>query len=66
MLVEHYRHGLIEEEHSGYVMTLHKGDVNDYPYYLRSCAKPLQASIIEDFKTKSYILQTPFLPVFFP
>ena len=49
MLVEHYRHGLIEEEHSGYVMTLHKGDVNDYPYYLRSCAKPLQASLLVDY-----------------
>lgn len=49
MLVEHYRHGLIEEEHSGYVMILHKGDVNDYPYYLRSCAKPLQASLLVDY-----------------
>ena len=30
-------------------MTLHKGDVNDYPYYLRSCAKPLQASLLVDY-----------------
>ena len=50
MLVEHYRNGLIEEDHDGYVMTLTKGDRTDYPYYLRSCAKPLQASLMIDYK----------------
>lgn len=49
MLVQHFRNGLIEEEHTGYVLTLNKGENPDYPYYLRSCAKPLQASLLVDF-----------------
>lgn len=53
MLVQHLRNGLIEEEHSGYALTLrgpNMGDVTYYPYYLRSCAKPLQASLLIDFE----------------
>ena len=30
------------------------GTTNNYPFFHRSCAKPLQASIIEDFTTKEY------------
>jgi len=49
MLVEHYRNGLTEEEHDGYVTTLNRGFAPDTPYYLRSCAKPLQASLLIDY-----------------
>lgn len=49
MLVEHIRNGLTEEEHDGYVITTKSSDDNDYPYYLRSCAKPLQASLMIDY-----------------
>ena len=49
MLVEHIRDGLIEEEHEGSVLTLNMGNGTDYPYYLRSCAKPLQASLMIDY-----------------
>ena len=49
MLVQHIRNGLIEEEHDGCIMTLNSGDKTNYPYYLRSCAKPLQASLIIDY-----------------
>ncbi|MCD8377599.1 MAG: asparaginase [Candidatus Gastranaerophilales bacterium] len=50
MLVQHIRHGLIEEEHDGYVLTTKQGYAPAYPYYLRSCAKPLQASLLIDFE----------------
>lgn len=49
MLVEHIRDGLIEEEHDGFVLTTKLGNPTDYPYYLRSCAKPLQASLMIDY-----------------
>ena len=49
MLVQHYRDGLIEEEHGGYVLTTKFGVSPEYPYYLRSCAKPLQASLMTDY-----------------
>lgn len=49
MLVRHFRDGLIEEEHDGYVLTTGAGFAPDYPYYLRSCAKPLQASLMIDY-----------------
>ena len=57
MLVEHIRDGLIEEEHEGYVLTTKLGQAPDYPYYLRSCAKPLQASLMIDYElNKKYDL----------
>jgi len=55
-LVEHVRDGLVEQEHSGFVVLkigdeeLEFGDTFNYPFYLRSCAKPLQASIMIDEK----------------
>ena len=49
MIVQHIRDGLIEEEHTGYVITTSSKDIPDYPYYLRSCAKPLQASLMIDY-----------------
>lgn len=49
MKVQHIRNGLIEEEHTGTVMTLTGGEINEYPYFLRSCAKPLLATLLIDF-----------------
>ena len=45
--IEHIRDGLVEEFHEG---VLQVGTVSDdkTPYYLRSCAKPLQASLLID------------------
>ena len=55
-LVEYLRNGLSEQEHFGYVVRCNKNKIlekigkdNDYPYFLRSCAKPLQASLIIDY-----------------
>ena len=54
-LLEYIRDGLIEEEHFGIIKYLSgnnaisTGEDNDYPYYLRSCAKPLQASLLVDY-----------------
>ena len=48
--VKHIRSGLVEEEHSGYALTLNKGEAPDTLYYLRSCAKPLQASLMIDYE----------------
>lgn len=54
-LLEHIRDGLIEEEHFGFIKILTPkgltsiGDDNNCPYYLRSCAKPLQASLLIDY-----------------
>lgn len=55
-LLEYIRDGLVEQEHYGLIIkvssdgTVFKlGDDADYPFYLRSCAKPLQAALIVDF-----------------
>ncbi len=53
--VEYVRDGLIEEEHEGVWVTAKpiKGfspdNTHDTPYFLRSCAKPLQASLLIDY-----------------
>ncbi len=56
-LVKHIRDGLVEEQHFGYVMVLNRvhvidrvGESGSYPFYLRSCAKPLQASLLFDYE----------------
>lgn len=56
-LVAYNRDGLIEQEHFGYVIRRDKmrlvekiGEDKNYPFYLRSCAKPLQASLIIDYE----------------
>lgn len=55
-LIEHVRDGLVEQEHSGFVVLKRNndfisiGDSLDYPFYLRSCAKPLQAALLIDEK----------------
>ena len=44
------RDGLVEEFHEGFFVQYSKPDFQpDYPYYLRSCAKPLQASLLIDY-----------------
>lgn len=55
--IEYIRDGLVEQEHYGLAVKISlKGDIkkigfdNNYPFYLRSCAKPLQASLIIDYK----------------
>ena len=56
ILVECIRDGLTDETHSGFVLYGNKneiknikGDSGDYPFYLRSCAKPLQAALLIDY-----------------
>lgn len=55
-LAEFIRDGLVEQEHFGYVVRCDEtgivetiGEDRNYPFYLRSCAKPLQASLLIDF-----------------
>lgn len=55
-LVEFIRDGLVEQEHYGLFLKLSKngnitrnGQDNQYPFYLRSCAKPLQAALLIDY-----------------
>ncbi len=55
-LLEYLRSGLIEQEHFGLFVRVSAdgnmfkiGNDNNYPFYLRSCAKPLQASLVIDF-----------------
>ena len=56
-LVNYNRDGLIEKEHFGYIVRCDRlhleervGEDKNYPFYLRSCAKPLQASLIIDYE----------------
>lgn len=55
-LVKYVRDGLVEQEHFGYIVLADKNRILEYtgesgnqPFYLRSCAKPLQASLLIDF-----------------
>ncbi len=55
-LTRHIRDGLLEEEHFGFITRVGRGgvletfgDTKGEPFYLRSCAKPLQASVIVDY-----------------
>lgn len=57
LLVQYIRDGLAEQEHYGYIVLANKeraidftGDSKNEPFYLRSCAKPLQAALIIDFE----------------
>ena len=56
LLVKYIRDGLVEQAHFGFVLVSDgthiidsSGETNGYPFYLRSCAKPLQASLIIDY-----------------
>ena len=55
LLIEYERDGLVDQEHYGFIVLANKnkafdftGDTKNYPFYLRSCAKPLQASLLID------------------
>lgn len=50
-LVKYFRDGLVEQEHLGFVVSsnFEFGETFGYPFYLRSCAKPIQASLIIDY-----------------
>lgn len=56
LLVKYVRDGLVDQEHTGYIVLADKnkaldfiGESNNTPFYLRSCAKPLQAALIIDY-----------------
>ena len=48
MRIEYIRDGLVEEFHEGVIEKFSEGQKFFQPYYLRSCAKPLQASLLVD------------------
>lgn len=55
-LLEYKRDGLVEQEHWGFFVKISDkgvvfklGEDKNYPFYLRSCAKPLQASLLVDY-----------------
>jgi len=56
-IVKYLRDGLVEQEHLGFFVKVAAdgkdvfkfGDDKGYPYFLRSCAKPLQASLLIDY-----------------
>lgn len=49
MLIEYIRDGLVEEFHEGICYRfLDKNPEDTQPYYLRSCAKPLQATLLNE------------------
>lgn len=56
-MLEYMRDGLVEQEHFGLLVKVSSkgeafklGDDGGYQFYLRSCAKPLQAALIIDFE----------------
>src|SRR5574344_1805762 len=60
-LLEFNRDGLVEQEHYGFFVKLNSdgtfteiGNNKNYPFYLRSCAKPLQASLLIDYGVDEY------------
>lgn len=64
-LIEYNRDGLIEQENWGLIVHIDQngnvkkiGDDLNYPFYLRSCAKPLQASLIVDYDLINYYQMT--------
>lgn len=61
LLLQQKRSGLVELEYYGYIVFCDAdknlktfGNPDGYPFFHRSCAKPLQASIIKDFDTKDF------------
>lgn len=56
-LLTYNRDGLIEKENFGYIVRCDKmhiaetiGEDKNYPFYLRSCANPLQAALLIDYE----------------
>lgn len=61
LLLEYNRDGLVDQEHYGFIVLANKnkafdftGDAKNYPFYLRSCAKPLQASLLIDYEMDKF------------
>lgn len=61
LLLLQTRSNLVEQEYYGYIVVYDKnkgiksiGQNCDYPYFHRSCSKPLQAAVLKDFKTDEY------------
>lgn len=61
LLLQQTRNNLIELQFYGWIVYCDSkkniktfGQTNRYPFFHRSCAKPLQASIIEDLNTKEF------------
>lgn len=64
-LLEYIRDGLVEQEHQGIILNISSdgivnkvGDDCNYPFYLRSCAKPLQASLLIYFNIDNLLEMT--------
>lgn len=60
-LIEYLRSGLVEQEHLGLFIKISEnrnvykiGDDKNYPFFLRSCAKPLQAALIIDLELDKF------------
>ncbi len=61
LLLQQKRSGLVELEYYGFIVHCDKnknikttGNTNNHKFFHRSCAKPLQASIVDDFGTKDF------------
>lgn len=61
LLLQETRSGLVELQYYGWIVFCDSkkviktyGETNSYPFFQRSCAKPLQAAVINDFKTKDF------------
>lgn len=64
-LLEYVRSSLVEQEHLGFLIKLSSdgkiskiGDDKNYPIFLRSCAKPLQAALVVDFGIEEFYNMT--------
>ena len=69
-LIVYIRDGLIEQEHFGYIIKANKnriieqvGEDKNYPFFLRSCAKPLQAALMIDYGLDSVLQKKKLLYV---
>lgn len=64
-ILEYLRDGLIEQEHFGFLIKMSSngnvqkvGDDKNYPFFMRSCMKPLIASLLIDFKLDEFYNMT--------
>ncbi|MCR5261137.1 MAG: asparaginase [Candidatus Gastranaerophilales bacterium] len=65
ILIKSVRDGLVDEAHSGFIVFANqaeyknlKGEAGDYPFYMRSCAKPLQAALLIDYGMDEFYQMT--------
>ena len=65
ILIKSIRGGLVNEVHRGFIISggkdnisYIKGNSEDYPFYLRSCAKPLQAALLIDWGADKFYNMT--------